>query len=434
MERFKYLLIGGGITNLAFAERVGSDSLLICEALDDVGGYCQTIKQDGFIWDYSGHFFHFRHPDIESMLVDYIGRDNVRTVVKDARIFFRGRWIDFPFQKNIHQLAREDFIDCLVGLFEKDDGGEPGSFKQMLYQKFGKGISDRFLIPYNEKLYATDLSSLDVNAMGRFFPHADVKEIILNFRRADNASYNATFTYPRGGAIEYVRALQRFTPSDRIALQEPVVSIDLDKKIARTTKRTISFDVAVCTAPFPKLLSMCGIDYDRSVYSHNKVLVFNLGFDKKGPGKVHWIYFPEREVCFYRIGFYDNIFDTDRMSLYVEVGFRSDAVIDQTVVQSTRTQVLADLKEQGIVTDHVLVSEHCVVLDPAYVHITRDSIADVQKKRAELAARDVYSIGRYGAWTYCSIEDNIVEARALADQLSRRGARTAFQLTSGCSL
>jgi hypothetical protein len=28
----------------------------------------------------------------------------------------------------------------------------------------------------------------------------------------------------------------------------------------------------------------------------------------------------------------------------------------------------------------------------------------------------VYSIGRYGSWTYCSIEDNIVEARALAEQ------------------
>jgi hypothetical protein len=29
----------------------------------------------------------------------------------------------------------------------------------------------------------------------------------------------------------------------------------------------------------------------------------------------------------------------------------------------------------------------------------------------------VHSIGRYGAWTYCSIEDNIVEARALAERL-----------------
>jgi hypothetical protein len=30
-----------------------------------------------------------------------------------------------------------------------------------------------------------------------------------------------------------------------------------------------------------------------------------------------------------------------------------------------------------------------------------------------LKTNGVHSIGRYGGWTYCSIEDNIVEARAL---------------------
>ena len=35
-----------------------------------------------------------------------------------------------------------------------------------------------------------------------------------------------------------------------------------------------------------------------------------------------------------------------------------------------------------------------------------------------LATRGVHSIGRYGSWTYCSIEDNIVEARALAEAFS----------------
>jgi hypothetical protein len=54
------------------------------------------------------------------------------------------------------------------------------------------------------------------------------------------------------------------------------------------------------------------------------------------------------------------------------------------------------------------------VLDPAYVHITKDSIMAVDKAKDVLATRGVYSVGRYGSWTYCSIEDNILEARALA--------------------
>jgi hypothetical protein len=52
-------------------------------------------------------------------------------------------------------------------------------------------------------------------------------------------------------------------------------------------------------------------------------------------------------------------------------------------------------------------------MDPAYVHITRASIAEHERLRRILNAKGVYSIGRYGAWTYCSIEDNIVEAKAL---------------------
>ena len=60
------------------------------------------------------------------------------------------------------------------------------------------------------------------------------------------------------------------------------------------------------------------------------------------------------------------------------------------------------------------LAEHSVVLDPAYVHITRESMAEVARHKQLLATRGVYSAGRYGSWTYCSIEDNIVEARELA--------------------
>ncbi len=52
-------------------------------------------------------------------------------------------------------------------------------------------------------------------------------------------------------------------------------------------------------------------------------------------------------------------------------------------------------------------------MDPAYVHITQRSLAEHARLAAQLQERGVWSLGRYGGWTYCSIEDNIVEARAL---------------------
>ena len=411
----RFLIIGAGISGLSFADWVEGDDYLICEGDQEVGGYCKTIPQDGFVWDYSGHFFHFRHKDIERYLVDRMRGQRVLEIAKDSRIWWKGELIDFPFQKNIHQLPKGDFIDCLVDLYFKEDR-PAASFREMLYAKFGRSIAEMFLVPYNEKLYATDLATLDVDAMGRFFPYADVDEIVRNFRKADNTSYNATFTYPEGGAIQYVHALMAGIDPARVRLGERVERIDLGQRVAHTSRgRSIRYEQVVSSAPFPRLLEMTGLEHDAAAFTWNKVLVFNLGFDRKGPSGIHWVYFPQRDLSFYRVGFYDNIFGTDRMSLYVEIGYPRDAVVDEGVIAGMRARVLEDLARVGIVEGHELVSHHSVVLDPAYVHITKGSLAEVERCKGALAEHGVRSIGRYGSWTYCSIEDNIVEARGLAE-------------------
>lgn len=425
MESVRTLIVGAGISGLATAAALQDDDYLVLEGDSEIGGYCKTIKKDGFVWDYSGHFFHFKHPEIESWLRERMQGQRIRTVEKRSFISYADKLVDFPFQKNIHQLPREDFIDCLYDLYfarapkellgegggERESGGpRESSFRDMLYARFGRSIAEKFLVPYNEKLYACDLSTLDKDAMGRFFPHADLTDIIRNMKRPDNASYNSTFTYPEGGAIEYVKAIANAVREGGIATQEMLLGIDLEKKIAKTSKREIRFDRLVSSAPFPKLLEMTGLPHEPSDFSWNKVLVFNLGFDRKGPSDVHWIYYPNRERVFYRVGFYDNIFDTDRMSLYVEIGFGKDARVD---VEAMRRRVLEDLEREGLKRGHELVAWHSVVMDPAYVHITKRSMAEHARLSAVLRERGVHSIGRYGGWTYCSIEDNIVEARAL---------------------
>ena len=70
-----------------------------------------------------------------------------------------------------------------------------------------------------------------------------------------------------------------------------------------------------------------------------------------------------------------------------------------------------------LINDHQLISEHFVIMNPAYVHINKDSIIDVQNKKEYLEKNNVFSIGRYGRWTYCSIEDNIIEALNLTKEI-----------------
>ncbi len=429
MDSVRTLIIGAGVTGLATAAALsghGDDDYLVLEADREIGGWCKTVKKDGFVWDYSGHFFHFRHPEIERWLVERMPGQRIRLVQRKNFVSYKGRFVDFPFQKNIHQLPQDEFIDCLHDVYfarssdvKRDpaaQAGAPANFKEMLASRFGRSICEKFLFPYNEKLYACDLATLDVDSMGRFFPYADLTDIVRNMKQPDNASYNSTFTYPEGGAIEYVRAIASGVRPDAIALEEGLVAVDLTRKVARTKgprgEREIRFERLVSSVPFNRFVAICGVDHDPTAWAWNKVLVFNLGFDAKGQSGVHWAYYPSRETSFYRVGWYDNIFDTDRLSLYVELGYAKDAAID---VEATRARVLADLQREGVVTGQRLVAEHAVVLDPAYVHVTKRSLQEHKRVAALLKEHDVWSLGRYGRWTYCAIEDNIVEARELVE-------------------
>ncbi len=406
------VIIGAGITGLTYAAFTKND-YTIFEAESETGGYCRTIKKDGFIWDYSGHFFHFQDKKIKDYVFENISSDTIIDVVKSTQVNHHGKMVDFPFQKNIHQLSKEELIDCLYDLFVNRNA-DMSSFKNMLYAKFGRTIAEMFLIPYNEKLYACDLNTLDVDAMGRFFPYADKEEIIANFKTSLNKSYNASFVYPKGGAEEYVKSILTHVESSKINLNERLLGVDMENNIVITNKREIHYDNLISTIPFPELLSLCRVEFDRSLYTSNQVLVFNLGFDAAGKGRNHWEYFADKDLVFYRVGYYNNIFGSDRLSLYVEIGLPSDAAVDK---DEYLKRVLADLKRVGIIDSHRLVSYSSVVMNPAYVHVTKHMEEDKAVKMEFLAQNHIYSIGRYGAWYYCSIEDNMKEAIDLANNL-----------------
>lgn len=406
------LIIGAGVSGISYANFTKNDYIVI-EKEPEVGGYCRTIQRNGYVWDYSGHFFHFRNQDIENLVCENIEKTSLINAEKHTQILYDGKYIDFPFQKNIHQLEKEEFIDCLYDLFNASDNDEYESFKGMIYAKLGKSIADKFLIPYNEKLYACELDSLDVDAMGRFFPKAEKKDIILNFRATNNSSYNDHFAYPQGGAIEYINSLVKNIDSSKIFIGEELESIDVENRIAFTNKREIKYDNLISTMPFPVLLNKCNMKYPRGVFTCNKVLVFNLGFDSESNDKRNsWIYIPNKEVIFYRIGYYNNIIGGDKMSLYVEIGFPENVELKETSFYLE--QVLNDLKRLNIVTSQSLVDYEVVLMNPAYVHINKKSTDALSYYKNILAQNNVYSIGRYGSWTYCSIEDNIIEAKLLA--------------------
>ena len=85
---------------------------------------------------------------------------------------------------------------------------------------------------------------------------------------------------------------------------------------------------------------------------------------------------------------------------------------------------LRALRAQKLIQeDNPLLSNCALVMDPAYVHLRPGTKELVDALKATLAGMDIYSIGRYGGWRYCSMEDCMLEAFALAEKLKGRCRR-----------
>lgn len=418
MKQVKYLIIGAGISGLTAANYLKKDYLLI-EKENEPGGYCRTIHRGDYVWDYAGHFFHFKTDEFRRLFHENIPEQDIISQTKRTKILYKGQLVDYPFQTNIHQLEKQEFIDCLYDLFQRKEKTEYSDFLDMLYGKFGKSIVEKFLKPYNEKLYACDLHQLDKDAMGRFFPYADIPQIIANMKREQDSSYNSTFLYPRNGAGSFLDVLYRRLDSTKVRLGCTLTRVDAERKLAYTDGgEEISFEYLINTAPLNHFLAMLGTDAALELngrLSYNKVLVFNLGFSKKSAFKEHWIYVPDKDVNYYRIGFYDNILSTDKLSMYVEIGYPKDAAVD---TEQQLALTLENLKRCGIVTDdNSLIASSTILMDPAYVHIRRDTEAAIAEMKRSLAVSGIHTIGRYGGWTYCSMEDCMLEAKELVQAL-----------------
>ncbi len=414
------LIVGGGISGLSAASLLRGDWLLL-EREDELGGYCRTLRRNGFIWDWAGHFFHFRDGAAEQFFRSHFAPGELVEREKCTKILYHGQLIDYPFQTHIHELPEREFLSCLADLLDRSGGADTGSFLDMLYERFGRAITEAFLRPYNEKLYACELSTLDARAMGRFFPPAELSGLAAALRGAETVSYNSRFLYPKGGAGAFIEALSRGLPPERLRTGRALVQVDAMAHLAvDSAGDSYRYRTLINSAPLNRFLPLIAGQPYRAfgeTLSWNKVLVLNLGFARKGPmTREHWLYVPGSDANYYRVGYYDNILGSDRMSLYVEIAFASDAAVD---AGRELENALSALHRQGLVqVDNALVDHEALLMDPAYVHISTESEAAVRLLKKELALRGICTLGRYGGWCYCSMEDCMRESRALARRLN----------------
>ena len=76
------------------------------------------------------------------------------------------------------------------------------------------------------------------------------------------------------------------------------------------------------------------------------------------------------------------------------------------------------MKREHIIDDTFILEEYsAIIMNPAYVHINGETEKKIREYKEFMEKQNVYTIGRYGGWTYCSMEDCMLEAKKLAEKI-----------------
>ena len=421
------VVLGAGLTGLSAACHLPADQTVVLEREAEVGGLCASRQVGGFVFDSTGHVLHLRDPAIQD-LVQTLLPDTFARFERNSRIFSKRVYTAYPFQANTHGLPAAVVRECVLGFLEanRGQGQEPpaADFRQWLLRTFGEGIARHFMLPYNEKLYGVDLAELECDSAAWSIPRPTVEEVVRGSLGSEvrGLGYNPTFLYPRRGGIGVIaRALAE--RCGEIRLGRTVGRIDLvAHRLELDGGETLDYEqlistmpldallVAISPAPEPILREAAG--RLRAV----RVISFNFGVDREDVLPAHWVYFPEPEFPFYRVGspttYSESVAPRGCSSLCVEVARPRHAIVDREIL---RDQVLEALRAAGILraSDRILVEE-TRVLDPAYVLHDHYRLRALPRILDALAAHDVVSTGRYGAWEYGSMESALRQGRQAA--------------------
>ena len=425
------VVLGAGLAGLSAAMHLQDDQeVVVLEREDRPGGLCRSVVKDGFTFDLTGHLLHLRRPEIRALVEKLIPGDQFMKIDRRAFIHSHGRLTPYPFQVNTHGLPPEVIAECVIGFVEAMSSGPVSeeeaagvTFKQWVHRTFGAGIARHFMIPYNEKLWLTDLDEVTCDWVSWSIPRPTLAEVVAGALGIPGKAfgYNPSFIYTKRGGIQILPdALAARVRNIRCG--QEAQSIDATRRIVTLqTGEEIPYEQVVSTLPLPRLLKMTkGLPSWMAEAArglrHIAVINLNVGLDRPVHSDKHWIYFPEKEFVFYRAGFPASFTAAAApegcSSIYLEISARPGEPWDENRLFE---QARAGLIRAGLITaSDRIVTKAAFHINPAYVIYDRHRREALPRIHAELARLGIRSIGRYGGWYYNSMEESLADGRNMA--------------------
>lgn len=437
----KIVIIGAGLTGISAAyhlEQKGFFDYAIFEKESVIGGLCGTVQQDGFTFDFTGHYLHASDPYFRSMIETLVGMENLNTINRKSYIYSHDTYTRYPFQINLFGLPEDVIAECIEGFVQRPQSRKkPATFPDWVMHNFGPGFGKHFFFPFQRKIFGYDLKKITASWTGRFVPSTSLQQIIRGSIKDsidDSIGYNAHFLYPKqGGIVYWVQKIadQLINP---IRTQYCVKSINIKHKIVEFTNgHSEPYEQLISTMPLDRLLTLADESPSMSLKTATKNLVcnsvinFNIGVNRPELSEKHWIYFPETKFPFYRMGFPSNC--SSKMtppgcsSLYGEFSHvgKSKQWVNQTLKDSlTATKKLFNISNHEIVTQKIMPISHAYVIYDAWRE------RNLPKIHARLEEQSIYSIGRYGEWKYSSMQEAVLDGKKAIERLIVVPARHAY--------
>jgi protoporphyrinogen oxidase len=423
-------ILGGGLTGLTLADRYGEG----CELLEGdgaCGGLCRTVVRDGFSYDHGGHIIFSRDREALDYMLEALGDNKVR-YRRNNRIWFKGRFVKYPFENDLAALPKEDIYECLYRFLTRDYP-EPRNLREWCCYRFGQGIAERYLIPYNEKIWKIDPARLGLEWVAGRIPEPPLEDVLKSALGIETEGYThqLCFHYPRRGGIEaLVRALEGRVRAVERKFLVRTVRRKGGSWVVSDGRREKEFDRLVSTIPLPDLVGALD-DVPEGVREAARGLRFNslicvmVAFPAHTPSDKFAVYFPQSHLKFHRVCFYDYFGDS-----CAPPGI-SSAVAEITVNEGDGTCGMADgelvehvtagLEGEGFLRRGEIRATDVARRQYAYVVNDLDYTRRLGVVRGFVRERGIILCGRFAEWEYLNMDACVRHAMDTAAALKAGG-------------
>jgi len=436
----RWAVLGGGLAGVTLARLLHErgHGVQVFEKERETGGLCRSRAERGFTFDTGGsHVIFSRDAEVLGFMHQVLG-ENREVRDRQTKIFYKGRYVKYPFENGLAELPKEDLFFCLSEFVkaliasEKGEFSPPANFREWMVQTFGKGIAESYLIPYNEKIWKIAPEQMSAHWVEGRVPRPPVEDILKSAIGIETEGYThqAVFSYPRTGGIESLVKAIGAPVREFISTGAPVTSVRRERKgfVLQAGGREARADRVVSTIPLPALLPCLG-DVPDGVREacdglrSTALLSVCIGIRGRVP-PYSWVYIPSPEVgLFNRVSFPSNyspaVAPPGHSSVLAEITcLREDPVFsapDGEIV----SHVIGGLGKMGVLDDPGKVMYTAVERSPfAYVVYDLAYQARIRVVREFCGDRGIHLVGRFSQFEYLNMDGVIRSAMDFAEGAS----------------